>query len=59
MNTAIRFKQQEILKITLFFLNNYTVNLFRAALYKLIFVSHEDALFHCVIHFNINLNEAE
>jgi hypothetical protein len=28
------------------FKNNYTVNPFRAALYELIFVSREDALFH-------------
>jgi hypothetical protein len=47
VDTAIRFQQQKIPKISLFlFLNNGFVNLFRAALYKLIFELHEDALFH-------------
>ncbi len=48
MNTTIRFKQKTIFKITitLLFFKKCSVNLFRAALYKLSFVTHEDPLFH-------------
>ncbi len=37
INTAMRLKQQEILKITLFLFGIMLFNLFRAALYELIF----------------------
>ncbi len=52
MNNAEWFKHLKIMEITLFwFQNNAPLNLFRAALFKLIFVLHEDVLFHCRVKF--------
>jgi hypothetical protein len=46
MNTAKSLNNKKTYFYLIFVLKLCAMNLFRAALYKLVFVLHEDALFH-------------